>query len=314
MTDATAVFTRSAAPFLVRIDHYRPAGTLDGRAGPDHILWCGSSAPGERAAMEPGRQRARQSERGGRNCPTTCNKGLGYDDYVRGYEYYVIDGEHYRCSRPMRSGPGEAPRIRLRGHEERQLQDLYLADIPQRLRRFGYVWDTRYDEANFLANTWQQGYGLGVNVVTSYDQVMRVEYTVNAESSGPSIYISLNLSEPSPHAHRYPWPFARLAAAFLRCIASSHACASRGHGARGGQRSGRASCAASVPLQADVEVADNPANRASSSSSASGAMAPSWTAWPKWAAAASPSWASTWAAWVSSAAPARKAPMLPCRP
>jgi hypothetical protein len=46
----------------------------------------------------------------------------------------------------------------------------------------GYVWDDRYASGNFLANRWQQGYGLGVDLVTSYDQVLRVEYAVNALS------------------------------------------------------------------------------------------------------------------------------------
>jgi hypothetical protein len=46
----------------------------------------------------------------------------------------------------------------------------------------GYVWDDRYASGNFLANRWQQGYGLGIDLVTSYDQVLRVEYAVNALS------------------------------------------------------------------------------------------------------------------------------------
>lgn len=31
-----------------------------------------------------------------------------------------------------------------------------------------------------LANRWQGGYGLGLDLVTSYDQVLRLEGTLNA--------------------------------------------------------------------------------------------------------------------------------------
>ena len=48
---------------------------------------------------------------------------------------------------------------------------------------FGRVWDSRYAYKNPLANRIQQGYGIGVNVVTSYDQVMRVEFAVNGRAA-----------------------------------------------------------------------------------------------------------------------------------
>jgi hypothetical protein len=43
----------------------------------------------------------------------------------------------------------------------------------------GRVWDSRFSAANSLNNQWLNGYGLGLNLVTSYDQVVRGEYTLN---------------------------------------------------------------------------------------------------------------------------------------
>ena len=44
----------------------------------------------------------------------------------------------------------------------------------------GRSWNSQFGEANPLANEWLSGYGLGLDLVTSYDQVMRVEYALNA--------------------------------------------------------------------------------------------------------------------------------------
>ena len=46
----------------------------------------------------------------------------------------------------------------------------------------GRVWDSRYAAQNFLSNRWINGNGLGLNLVTSYDQVLRLEYSVNAQA------------------------------------------------------------------------------------------------------------------------------------
>lgn len=114
--------------------------------------------------------------------PYYVQQGLGYDDYVRGYEYYVIDGEHYVLAKFNALWALLTPREYV---FERMKSDnfrtLYLAVYLNTFVDLGYVRDTRYNEVNFLANTWQRAAGVGVNVVTSYDQVMRVECTVNGE-------------------------------------------------------------------------------------------------------------------------------------
>jgi len=119
----------------------------------------------------------------GPELPYYMQQGLGYDDYVRGYEYYVIDGEHYTLFKANALWALVKPREYV---FERMKNDnfktLYIAVYLNAFADFGHVWDSRYEERNFLANELQQGYGLGVNVVSSYDQVMRVEFAVNARN------------------------------------------------------------------------------------------------------------------------------------
>ena len=59
---------------------------------------------------------------------------------------------------------------------------LYLAVYLNAFTDQGYVWDHKYGSENFLANHWQQSYGLGLDIVTSYDQVLRMEVAVNGLS------------------------------------------------------------------------------------------------------------------------------------
>ncbi len=117
----------------------------------------------------------------GPEVPYYMQQGLGYDDYVRGYEYYVIDGEHYALFKANALWALVRPREYVfSGMKNDNFKTLYLAIYLNAFADFGHVWDSRYGERNFLANRIQQGYGLGLNVVSSYDQVMRVEFAVNA--------------------------------------------------------------------------------------------------------------------------------------
>lgn len=118
----------------------------------------------------------------GPGVPYYIQQALGYDDYVRGYEYYVIDGEHFGLGKANVLWALLTPReYMFERMKNDNFKTLYLAIYLNAFADFGYVWDSRYGERNFLDHRLQQGYGLGVNVVTSYDQVMRVEFAVNGE-------------------------------------------------------------------------------------------------------------------------------------
>ena len=110
-------------------------------------------------------------------------EGLGYDEHLRGYEYYIIDGQHYFLGKAniffalLKPRTFQADFIPFRA-----FRTLYLAVYLNAFSDQGYVWDERNGALNPLANHWQQSYGLGLDIVTSYDQVLRLEYAVNGLS------------------------------------------------------------------------------------------------------------------------------------
>jgi outer membrane protein assembly factor BamA len=109
---------------------------------------------------------------------------LGYDDYVRGYEYYVIDGRHFALGKLNMLWALLKPRDFVwKAMKSDNFRNLYLAVYFNPFVDFGYVWDDRYqmNGSNFLANELQMSAGIGLNVVTIYDQIMRIEYAVNTK-------------------------------------------------------------------------------------------------------------------------------------
>jgi outer membrane protein assembly factor BamA len=110
-----------------------------------------------------------------------AQEGLGYRNYVRGYEYYVIDGAHYTLGRANVVFQLFKPRyLRMELMPLEAFRTLYFALYLNFFSDVGRVWDNRYADVNFLANRWINGSGVGLDLVTSYDQVVRGEYTFNA--------------------------------------------------------------------------------------------------------------------------------------
>ncbi len=112
--------------------------------------------------------------------PYFLQEGLGYAHYVRGYEYYVIDGQHFALGRFNALFTLLRPRIQRLGFMPMEaFRTLHLALYINAFIDGGRVWDDRYAAANPLANTWMHGAGLGLDLVTSYDQVLRAESALN---------------------------------------------------------------------------------------------------------------------------------------
>lgn len=113
--------------------------------------------------------------------PYYAQEGLGYGHFVRGYEYYVIDGEHFTLGKANAVFQLVRPRNqRAEFMPAEAFRSLYFAVYLNVFADAGRVWDSRYAEANFLAGQWMSGYGIGLDLVTSYDQVVRTEYSLNA--------------------------------------------------------------------------------------------------------------------------------------
>jgi hypothetical protein len=108
-------------------------------------------------------------------------QGLGYGrDFVRGYEFYVIDGQHYvllKNNVKFELIPNSVATLKFIPTEK--FNKLYYAVYLNLFTDLGYVFDNRDITTNPLANQILVGYGMGLDIVTYYDFVLRVEYSIN---------------------------------------------------------------------------------------------------------------------------------------
>jgi outer membrane protein assembly factor BamA len=111
----------------------------------------------------------------------SLQQGLGYDrNFVRGYELYVIDGQHYGLLKtglkfailPMR-------KVKLKFLKSEKFNTLPLAFYANLNFDMGFVIDNQYNQGNPLAGSLLLGGGLGIDIVTFYDISWRAEYSMN---------------------------------------------------------------------------------------------------------------------------------------
>jgi len=117
------------------------------------------------------------------NLSFNFNRALGYNDIVRGYEYYVIEGQKYfitkNCLRYQLIKPRFYQSPRLIGANQFNTIPYYaLINI---FFDAAYVEDKFYYQTNTLTNSWQYGYGVGLDFITYYDVVLRFEYSFNRQ-------------------------------------------------------------------------------------------------------------------------------------
>lgn len=108
-------------------------------------------------------------------------RGLGYErDFARGYEYYVVDGMHYALLKNNLKFilvPNRVQNFNFIPWEK--FSKLYWALYLNVFADVAYVSDTRKNIYNPLANDLILGYGIGLDLVTYYDFVIRFEYSFN---------------------------------------------------------------------------------------------------------------------------------------
>ncbi len=115
--------------------------------------------------------------------PYIYNQALGYSNFIRGYEYNVIDGQNYFLTK----NSIRYQLIKPKFHEVGALKKMKaFSTIPfyAYLNAFvdaGYVQEKHYTSTNTMTNSWQLGYGVGLDLITYYDFVMRLEYSFNKQ-------------------------------------------------------------------------------------------------------------------------------------
>jgi outer membrane protein assembly factor BamA len=111
-------------------------------------------------------------------------RAIGYGfDYLRGYEYNVVDGQHFALAkltlkRELFSVEQQVPIP----FGLTQFQTLPIAMYLTAYGDAGYVYaPIRYSETNLLDNTLLYGGGLGIDIVTFYNLVFRINYSINRQ-------------------------------------------------------------------------------------------------------------------------------------
>ncbi len=111
------------------------------------------------------------------NQPYFLNRAMGFkSEYVRGYEYYVMDGSHYAL---LRSN------LRFKILDRILTQNIlkFIKYIPLKIYSkvyddIGYAYNTNPQNSR-LNNRFLNGYGAGLDVLISYYVRLRLEYSFN---------------------------------------------------------------------------------------------------------------------------------------
>jgi outer membrane protein assembly factor BamA len=109
--------------------------------------------------------------------PYIYRDALGSEtEYLRGYEYYVIDGSQYGLLR--NDLKYELLNIKIRNIPLRYLATIPIRLYPKIFTDLGYV-SYRYPGNSFLNNRMIYSYGFGLDIITVYDLKLRLEYAWN---------------------------------------------------------------------------------------------------------------------------------------
>ncbi len=116
--------------------------------------------------------------------PYTNYFGFGYDNtWPRGYELYVIEGQSYLLQQNTFSFRILSQQINLQKILPiEQFNQIPLSIYLKTYYDHGFVSNTLdYEQSNRLANRYLFGYGVGLDIVTYYDAVLRLEYSWNSD-------------------------------------------------------------------------------------------------------------------------------------
>ena len=112
--------------------------------------------------------------------PYILNESLGFEDYLRGYEYYVIDGEHYTMIKTaIKYELVPKQRLDFPYLKMEQFKKSYYSFYFSIFADMGIVIDNQYADENALNNRLLFSQGVSLDFVTYYDKLLRLEYTRN---------------------------------------------------------------------------------------------------------------------------------------
>lgn len=127
--------------------------------------------------------------------PFFFNAGYGYDDYLNGFEYKVVEGSFYTTLKNMLLFELiERKDKTLNFIPIRQFSKFHYAFYLHLHADVGYVYKNSPIPENKLPNSFLFGYGVGIDLVTIYDKVLRINYSrTNFGEQGFFIHFNLSL-------------------------------------------------------------------------------------------------------------------------
>ena len=109
-----------------------------------------------------------------------ANQTLGFEDYVRGYEFYVIDGKDFYLSKTaLKFILIDNKKIHLPYIKRKQFNKAHFSIYATIFSDFGYTNNNYKYNQNSLENTLLWGRGFSIDYVTYYDKMLRIEFSVN---------------------------------------------------------------------------------------------------------------------------------------
>lgn len=113
--------------------------------------------------------------------PYNLQRGLGYgNDYVAGYEYYVMDGQGFGYTKLNLKK--EIFKVQMKTGANNPFvkgANITFALYGKVYGDAGYVYNTNSSIDNALDNRWLLGSGIGIDLVLLYDTTIRLEYSIN---------------------------------------------------------------------------------------------------------------------------------------
>ncbi len=118
--------------------------------------------------------------------PYPLQNALGFDrDFVRGYEYQVIEAPHYWIFKShLRYAIIPDLKIRLPLIRSEKFNPVPLSAYAGIHYDMGKSFPALNPQTNSLQGKLLTGYGVGIDIVTFYDKVVRVEYTFRHNGQG----------------------------------------------------------------------------------------------------------------------------------
>lgn len=126
--------------------------------------------------------------------PYFNQQGLGYGgDYLRGYEYYIIDGQKFALLRTSLRYRVIAAKIINPLIKSDQFKTIPLSIYLKNYAESAYVIDKKYTQSNPLANQWLGSIGVGLDIFTAYDFLVSFEYSLNKQKEH-GLYVSFRVN------------------------------------------------------------------------------------------------------------------------